>query len=139
MSRLVVGFGNRYRTDDGAGHEVAAALDDHNTMIVRDGAVEVVQALPAYDELVVVDAVRSGAPPGTVHRFTDGSSFPSTWGSSSHSVGVAEVVGLAKVLGTLPESTQLIGIEVGCTDPGVGLSPPVEAAVAAVVEELARA
>ena len=139
MSRLVVGFGNVFRKDDGAGHQVIERLASPDAIAARDGAVEIVDQLAEHDEVVLVDAVTSGAAAGTIHRFRDGQVFPRSWGGSSHSMGLVEVVELARTLGTLPERVSVIGIEVDDTGEGLGLSMPVEAAVATVVEELNRA
>ena len=139
MTRLVVGFGNVFRRDDGAGHLVIERLDSDHAVAARDGAVEIVDQLADHDEVVLVDAVKSGAPAGTIHRFHDGTVYPRSWGGSSHSMGLVEVVELARTLGTLPGRVSVIGIEVDDTGEGLGLTLPVEAAVDAVVEELSRA
>lgn len=139
MTRLVVGFGNVFRRDDGAGHLVVERIGPPAAIAVRDGAVEIVEQLAAHDEVVLVDAVMSGAEAGTIHRFREGQVYPRSWGGSSHSIGLVEVVELARALGTLPEHVSVIGIEAGDTTAGRGLSAPVEAAVERLVEELADA
>ncbi len=139
MSRLVVGFGNVLRHDDGAGPLLIERLGSPWAMAAGDGAVEMVEHMAAFDEVVLVDAVRSGAPVGMIHRFTDGQVYPRSWGGSSHSIGLVEVVELARALGTLPGHISVYGIEVQDTSSGSGLSPQVEAAVDLLVEELAHA
>ena len=139
MSRLVVGFGNVFRRDDGAGHVVVERMGRPDAIAARDGAVEIVDLLSGHDEVVLVDAVKSGAAAGTIHRFADGQVYPRSWGGSSHSMGLVEVVELAKALGTLPTHVSVIGIEVEDTSEGLGLSPPVESAVDVLVGELADA
>lgn len=139
MSRLVVGFGNAFRRDDGAGHAVVERLGDDDAIAARDGAVEMVERMSGYDRVVLVDAVRSGAAPGTIHRFEDGRCFPRAWGGSSHSIGLVEVLELAKALHTLPAAATVVGIEADDTGEGVGLSQAVDAAVDTLVAELADA
>lgn len=139
MSRLVVGFGNVFRRDDGAGHMVVERLCAPNAIAARDGAVEIVERLADHDEVVLVDAVKSGAVAGTIHRFEQGRCYPRSWGGSSHSMGLVEVLELAKALRLLPDQVDVIGIEVSDTAEGLGLSTAVEAAVDSVVRELSHA
>ncbi len=99
----------------------------------------VVEALEGLDEVVLVDAVSSGAPAGTVHVF-DASLEPlpvSVFGAAStHTLGLAEAVELARTLGRLPRRVLVYGIEGAGFDFGEGLSPEVEAAADRVVEEV---
>ena len=64
------------------------------------------------DDVVVVDAVVSGDPPGTIVEI-DALAAPLpadvSW-ATTHGAGVAEGIELARVLGMLPKSLVLIGI-----------------------------
>jgi hydrogenase maturation protease len=98
------------------------------------------------DLAVVVDAIRSGAPAGTVTL-----SWLDAQGSapirvaradraSTHGLGVADVYTLACELGSAPRRVAIVGIEGGDFSNGEGLSAPVEQAVsraAGLVVELA--
>ena len=131
----VIGLGNEWRSDDGAGIEVARRLG--GTQLSG----EPVGLLEALDEggVVIVDAVASGANAGTLHRFeVDGRPLPAELfgASSTHALGLAEALELARSLGRLPQSVEVIGIEGGSFDFGQGLSPAVSEAVALVVQEL---
>jgi len=139
VSRVVVGFGNVFRRDDGAGHLVVEGIGSPDAIAARDGAVEMVDVLASHDQVVLVDAVKSGAVVGTIHRFEDGQVYPRSWGGSSHSMGLVEVLELARALDTLPDRVSVIGIEVGDTTEGIGLSAPVQEAVDTLVEELSHA
>ena len=88
---------------------------------------------------MLVDAVSSGAPPGTVHRFEpNGTPLPAELfgASSTHALGLAEALELARSLDRLPEHVVVLGIEGASFDFGKGLTPEVAAAVDRVVEEL---
>ena len=90
------------------------------------------------DAVIVIDAVSSGAPPGTIHRL-DPLSEPIPAGlsqGSTHAFGLAETIELARALDRLPARLLVYGIEGGCFDAGDQLSPPVRAAVDAVRDEL---
>ena len=93
------------------------------------------------DEAVIVDAVRSGAPTGTIHRFDAGAGpLPASLRgvASTHHVGLAEALELARALGRLPARTTVYGIEGISFDAGAPVSAPVVAAIDEVVV-LARA
>lgn len=135
----MVGFGNIDRRDDGAGHRVVEGIGTPDCVAAGDGAVELVEDFASHDRVILIDAVKSGAPPGTIHRFDEGQAYPRAWGGSSHSMGLVEILELAKALDTLPPDVSVIGVEVGDTSEGLGLSAPVEHAVAVLVEELSNA
>ncbi len=133
----VIGLGNDWRGDDGAGPEAARRLGGQ---VLSGEPVGLVEALESADEVVLVDALSSGAPAGTVHAFEAGSEpLPvRLFGSpSTHALGLAEAVELARSLGRLPRRVLVYGIEGAGFGYGRGLSPEVERAVARVVEEVA--
>jgi hydrogenase maturation protease len=99
--------------------------------------------------IIIVDAIRSGAAPGTLHRI-DAGAAPLPGGvrgsSSTHALGVAEAIELARTLGRLPRHVIVYGVEAQHAATGAGLSPPVSTAlddvtraVAAEAERLATA
>ena len=81
--------------------------------------------------VILVDAVQSGAAPGTIHRL-DASSVPVPsrfFHYSTHAFSVAEAVELARALGQLPPRLILYGIEGRDFSSGEELSPEVAGAV----------
>ena len=69
MEVLVAGLGNEYRSDDGAGPAVAAYVSERMSKVVSKVISEPLDLIGAWDDAdlaVVVDATRSGSPPGTV-------------------------------------------------------------------------
>ncbi|MDF2749185.1 MAG: hypothetical protein K0T00_360 [Gaiellaceae bacterium] len=148
MTHVVIGVGNAYRRDDGVGLAVAARLEARVPAGVEVVGCELepsrlLDAWQGAETAFVVDAVRSGADPGTLHRFDAGADpVPASLfrSSSTHAFGVGEAVELARALGTLPSRLVLFGIEGGEFVAGEGLTDAVQAAVdpaaAAVLEEL---
>jgi hydrogenase maturation protease len=140
VSVLVIGVGNELRGDDAAG--LAAARRLHACRGVRtvehtsDG-LSLMEHWRRSDHVVVVDALSSGHAPGTIFRFeaTEGPVPGDAGWLSSHAPGVAEGIETARILGRLPASLTVFGIEAARVDPGAPLSP----AVADAVEEVARA
>jgi hydrogenase maturation protease len=58
--------------------------------------------------------------------------------ASTHHLGLADAVELARALGRLPERLVVVGIEGRSFDAGEGLSPDVEAAVGDAVATVRR-
>lgn len=91
-----------------------------------------------HDRVCVVDAVSSGASPGSIHRM-DASKEPipsKFFSCSTHDFGVAEAIELARTLGQLPRQLKLFGIEGNNFQPGEILSAEVERAIKLVVDEI---
>ena len=140
---LVIGVGNACRGDDGAGIAVTRKLRVQRLPGVRvmemngEGS-SLVEAWKEAPAVLLVDAVCSGAAPGTIHRF-EAQAGPLPTGleyRSSHSFGVAEAVEVARALGRLPPRLVIYGIEGSLFAPGQGLSPVVERAVGEVIGHL---
>ncbi|MGB7546216.1 MAG: hydrogenase maturation protease [Terracidiphilus sp.] len=144
-SIVLIGVGNEYRGDDGAGIAVARRL---RTMfpadvLIREESGEgaaLIQAWQGAAWVMLVDAVRSGAPPGAIHRLdARAASVPTGFFHySTHAFSVAEAVELARSLEQLPPHLIVYGIEGENFSAGVGLSPAVEHAVEAVVAQAAE-
>jgi hydrogenase maturation protease len=139
----VVCVGNRWRSDDAAGLEVARRLEGtlppDVTLVAHEGEpTALLDAWDGADELWLVDAVSSGAQAGTIHRLDAGASeLPAAvFRASTHHVGLAEAVELARALGRLPVRTVVYGIEGGSFEVGETLTPAVAAAVERVSEDL---
>jgi hydrogenase maturation protease len=140
-SLRVVGFGNRWRGDDAVGLEVAARLEgklpDEVEVVAREGEpTGLIDTWEPGDEVWLVDAVSSGAAPGTVHRL-DASEreLPAEiFRASTHHLGVPEAVELARALGRLPRRVIVYGVEGADFDAGRGITPEVAAAAEQVVE-----
>jgi len=88
-----------------------------------------------FDDVVIVDACRGAGPPGSVHRIgpEEVDRMATLQHASTHSLGVAAAIGLARVLGTLPGHLVVYAIEAGHAREGDGLSPEVDQAVQRVV------
>lgn len=135
-SILIVGAGNAYRRDDGAGPAVAsrlrAVLSADIRVLVKDGDfASLLDDWQAADAVIVIDATSSGCAPGTIRRHdAHERPLPAAYSrSSTHSFGVAEAIELARALGRLPSRLVVFGIEGRDFSPGEGVSPEVDAAV----------
>jgi hydrogenase maturation protease len=142
VTALVLGIGNDWRGDDAAGLEVARRLRATGVRAVeREGdASGLLDAWYGERDVILVDAVHSGAVPGTIHHL-DARARPLPavlFRASTHHFGVAEAVELGRCLGRLPQRLELYGIEGGRFEAGRGLTPEVGGAVEDVTAELSR-
>jgi hydrogenase maturation protease len=146
MMRIrVIGVGNPYRRDDGAGPAVIEGLRHRlpSTVELSESDGEPTRLLDLWagaDLAVVVDAVRTEpSRPGHVHRRSlRHPSFGRAGAAGSHAVDFGDAVALAAALDRLPARMQLYLVEVEDTSAGVGLSPPVAGAVAQLITEIAE-
>jgi hydrogenase maturation protease len=143
---LVLGIGNILLGDEGVGVravEALAAAAGHGTPIshdvrIVDGGTLGLDLLPLVEDaraLVLVDAIDAGADPGTV-VVLHGAELTArlSGGVSVHQVGVGDLVAVARLRGTLPEQTTLVGVQPASVDVGISLSPPVAAALPTLVD-----
>jgi len=137
----VIGVGNAWRRDDAAGLEAArrlrGTLGQGAEVLEREGEpAGLIDTWEDADALWLIDAVSSGSPPGTTCRIdVSAEELPAElFRASTHHLGLAEAVELARALGRLPQRVVFYGIEGASFDVGQGLSPEVEAAVAEVAE-----
>jgi hydrogenase maturation protease len=137
---VVIGVGNALRGDDGAGPAVADAVRSQApkeiaVRVCEEEPTRLVDALGEADVALIVDAVSTGAPAGTVHRF-DATETPlpsRAFRSSTHALGIGEAVELTRALGRLPRRTIAFGIEGSDFTARDGLTPQVEQSISSVV------
>jgi len=137
---LIIGCGNRQRGDDAAGIMVAEQLQALGmpAQICAGEPAKLMEAWNGIDDVIVIDAVVTGAAVGTVHVW-DGQ-HPLARGRSSgstHGLGVAEAIELARALDCLPARLRVYGIEGKRFEIASEVSPEVERAVEEVATRIA--
>ena len=145
---LVVGIGNTIMRDDGAGPRVIARLrarfsfpPDVELVECETSAVDLLSRLERVKRLILVDAVETGGPPGSMVRLT-GTDIPEAYLAkrSRRAPGVPDLLARASLEGKIPEETVLWGIQPQSVEMGPELTPPVAMALerltAAVAAEL---
>jgi hydrogenase maturation protease len=141
-SVLVAGIGNVLLADDGFGVEVARRLAERELPLgvkVADFGIRgmdlAYELQEDYDAAVLVDAVPRGEPPGTLYVIEPDLDGDGGDGLDPHGMSPVRVLGLARVLGTLPPRILVVGCEPAVVmGPGdeelvMELSAPVRAAV----------
>jgi hydrogenase maturation protease len=137
---LVLGLGNTLRGDDGLGPEVIRWLRDQTLpphVVIQDGGtpgLELVVTLSAYQRALIIDAADIGRAPGEWVRLSVAQARASRPEAelSLHSAGLAEALALGQVMGKLPESLVIFGVQPRQIDWSIGLSAVVQEAVPAI-------
>ncbi len=86
--------------------------------------------------VILIDAMRSGAAPGTIRRLQDKEIEMEAALLSSHGFGVAESLALGRTLGMLPVRLVLYGVEACNFDPCDTLTPEAAGALPMLVERI---
>lgn len=142
---LVIGVGNDFRGDDAAGlravRELGPRLGNRARVVESGGGVaELLDLWEGRDQVFLIDAVRSGRPEGTWHRMiVDEHPLPASLaGTSTHGLSVASAVELGRLMGRMPRTLVMYGIEARRFEPGTVVSPPVLEAIHQVTLALAE-
>jgi len=147
MRIKILGIGHTMRGDDEVGLEIVQRWRDPNGAEYPEHTIEAETAespgltllghIAGLDAAILVDAVQSGAPPGTLHKLIEEDLLDFGEGTgSAHGWGTAETLSLGRQLSPedLPERIFIIGVEAVQFELGEGLSPAVRAAIPEAVE-----
>lgn len=141
MSTVVAGIGNIFNRDDGFGSEVTQRLlrralpDD---VRVEDYGIRglhlALDLLEGCDLLVLIDALASDDPPGTVCVIEPDPSGPGAGPVDAHLMDPQAVLRMVAELGGRIGRVLVVGCRPADLDEGIGLSPQVAAAVEPAVQ-----
>lgn len=144
--RTVLAVGNFLLKDDGAGiHLLRLLISDKRRAGVQyvDGGTLGFTLAPLIEEtdvLVVLDAMRFGAPPGTVtvKIGRDLDQFVARKRATAHEVNLRDLLDIARFRGALPPARALVGIEPESVEWGLDPTPTVASAIPAAVDAVER-
>ena len=144
MSAAAVCLGSPFRGDDAVGPAVAERLRAAGAPVLdcADEPTRLLDLWGGLDTVVVVDAIHAGAAPGTLHRIEAGEGpLPGDLRlASTHAMGIADALELARALGRAPRRVVVLGLEGTSFGMGEAMTPAVadalEGLVAAVIGEL---
>jgi hydrogenase maturation protease len=145
---LIVGFGNPLVADDGAGPRVIELLSESGLpagVRAEDGGSDslcLASLWQGEDRVWLIDAVKAGGAPGTIHRLSHAQVMAETQRHATvHQLSLPESLRWLAI--TYPElggvRYRLWGIEVERLGLEPGLSPAVAAAARTLVVEITRA
>lgn len=149
MKTLILGLGNPLVTDDSVGLRVAAELkrllaDRPDVEVGEDywGGLRLMERMIGFDRAIVIDAMVSGAPPGTVRRLTP-ESIPTQRSVSAHDVNLPTALALGREAEAhLPADDQIVLVGIEAEDIlnfGEECTEAVQAAIPRAVQEVLAA
>lgn len=143
----VLGLGNVLMGDDALGPYAVRQLEAHyefpeqvSVLDLGTPGLDLLPYLEDVDALVLVDTVRTEAPPGTLRLYRRHEilkHLPRTR-VSPHDPGLKETLLLLDFAGRGPREVLLVGVVPQCTMQGLGMSDPVRASLPAVQAEVLR-
>lgn len=145
---LVIGLGNPIVSDDSVGLRVAHRLqtllaDRPDIEVAEDwwGGLRLMERMIGFERAIVIDAICSGAPPGTIHHLNPASQATQK-SASAHDVNLPTALAFGRQAGALlPEDADvhLIGIEAeDVINFSEHCTPAVAAAIDRAVQDVIR-
>jgi len=129
---LVLGVGNRLLGDDGVGPALADRLRirhaGESRVEIVDGGTQGLALLGLFENrraVLLLDAIAVGADAGHVHVIEDPLQEAMARGQSAHEDNVSDLLRVVDLLGHLPASLALVGVEPGVIETRLGLSQAV--------------
>lgn len=114
-------------------------LDQPDIEIDEDywGGLRLMERMVGFDRAIIIDAIFTGAEPGTIHRLSPGD-VPTQHSASAHDVNLPTALEIGRLAGAhLPKSEDIILIGVEAVDVQTfdeTLSPEVEASLPLAIE-----
>jgi hydrogenase maturation protease len=138
---VILCIGNLLLSDEGVGVHVAHKLLDmklpDGVSVVEGGTdgFRLLNVITEADRLIVVDAVKGGADPGSIYRFDidEVKNCPSGFKTSVHQIGILEVINMSCLIGKTPHTT-VIGVEPKSLEMGMSLSPEIQEKIPRIIE-----
>jgi hydrogenase maturation protease len=136
---LVLGIGNVLMGDEGVGVEVVRRLEELELppglecLDGGTGSFTLLEPMQRAGRIILVDAALDDTPPGTVRRLEPRFSRDYPPSLTAHDIGLKDLLDAFHLLGATPEVVLLAITVRPPTEPQLGLSPPVAAAVPEVV------
>ena len=145
MNTIIIGLGNPVLTDDSVGLKISAALRQHlagrpgvTTAELYSGGLRLVEAIAGFDRAIVLDAIVTGQPAGTIRKLGT-AELPSTRSAySAHDGSLPAALQMGRMAGLrLPDEIDIWAVEAGDVETfSESLTPAVARAVPQVVREV---
>ncbi|PVV15179.1 MAG: hypothetical protein B6D77_02305 [gamma proteobacterium symbiont of Ctena orbiculata] len=141
---LVIGMGNVLMQDEGIGVRAVEELVNRyhipTGVEVVDGGttgMELFEPMRQADNLIIADAVNTGAPYGSLVRIAN-HEIPAFFQTklSNHQLGVSDLLALLTLKGETPEQVTIVGMVPHSLENRLGLTPEAEEGLQAMVQML---
>ncbi|MBS3760477.1 hydrogenase maturation protease [Halodesulfurarchaeum sp.] len=140
----VVAVGNPIMGDDGIGAQVLETLEtstvsERSDVTLANGgttAFFALEAMSGCDRAIVVDAISTGAEPGTIHtfRYVDGAFADDVPEMTMHDFSFAEALQAGRDAYEIPEEVLIFGVEPKRIEMSMELSEEIEQTVPDLVD-----
>jgi hydrogenase maturation protease len=145
----LLGLGNLMRTDDAVGMLALRRLEECGQLppevrVIEGGTLglDLLDSLRGISYLLVLDALDTGVPPGTLLRFEGRQIDNLPVSKSVHLLGFSDLMGALRLMDAAPAHVVLLGVQPASTDWGTVLTPEVKlskpALMQSVLAQLAR-
>lgn len=137
---VVIGIGNILLGDEGVGVRIVKELrkrDLPENVEVHDGATSgmaLLNFLEGKDKVIIVDAVKGGEEPGTIHQFSIDEALEKPEMVSLHDIDFVMAYQTSKDILELTDDITVIGVEPKTIEYGMELSEEVENAISHAIE-----
>lgn len=115
---IIICIGNELVADDAVGFEVFCKLSGFGVRLEFCAlcGIDILPLLDGETDMIVVDAVQFGAPPGDIHIIPWDLLPQNSSGISAHGLGLRETIEIGRILypDKMPERITLVGIEGRC-------------------------
>lgn len=120
---LVLGLGNPILSDDSVGLRVAQELrrilpPQPGLVVDEDywGGLRLMERLAGFDRAIIIDAIQSGAAPGTIHCLRP-DELPTQHSASAHDVNLPTALAFGRQMGVhLPPDDQILLVAIEAED-----------------------
>jgi hydrogenase maturation protease len=137
----LLGLGNLMRADDAVGMLTLQTLAESGLLpadvrVIEGGTLglDLLDSLRSISRLLVLDAVDTGAIPGTLKRFEGQQVDDLPVSKSVHLLGFSDLMGALRLIDAAPEEVVLLGVQPASTGWGTVLTSAVETAQQALME-----
>ena len=116
MRNAVIGIGNLLRADDGVGIHIVRILQEEMTEVdavdLSTANIDLLDHIRSRDRVVIIDAITTGAEPGTIHRLEPGGLVESNFGQS-HGLNLPGILKLGEQLypDEIPKKIVILAVE----------------------------
>ncbi len=144
MKKAVIGIGNLLRADDGVGIHVVERLEevrpDIEAVDVSTSEIGILDYLREHENVVIIDAITTGAEPGTIHKIAL-DNFDTDAFLRSHSLNLSNVLLLGSRLypDEFPKKLVIMAVEAeDITSYSTELTAKVQLAIPRLMEEICK-